>query len=111
MRGLKKSQDGTFEQNGNKQNKTTVKGRVQFDEATNEIKVSEDCPIKVTYKTGNTENTLFECKSESDFEKYGLTLSANKKVITWDAKKYVANQNKSVPTTEIKIVYYIKSNV
>ena len=23
MRGLKKSQDGTFEQNGNKQNKTT----------------------------------------------------------------------------------------
>lgn len=96
---------------GNKQNKTTVKGRVQFDEATNEIKVSEDCPIKVTYKTGNTENTLFECKSESDFEKYGLTLSANKKVITWDAKKYVANQNKPVPTTEIKIVYYIKSNV
>ena len=65
----------------------------------------------IEYKTGNTENTLFECKSESDFEKYGLTLSANKKVITWDAKKYVANQNKPVPTTEIKIVYYIKSNV
>lgn len=94
---------------GNKQNKTTINGKVQFDEATNQIKISEDCPLKATYKTGKTENTLFECKTENDLEKYGVTLSSDKKVITWDAKKYVANQNKPIPTTEIKMVYYIKS--
>lgn len=94
---------------GNKQNKTTTNGKVQFDEATNQIKISKDCPLKATYKTGKTENTLFECKTENDLEKYGVTLSSDKKVITWDAKKYVANQNKPIPTTEIKMVYYIKS--
>lgn len=102
------------EATGEEQERTTVDGKVTFNEATNAIKVSATCPIEATYETKEIGKdgkpvmaTLFSSTSTVELaEKYGLTI-VNNKIISWDIKKFLEkNPNAIVPeTTYIK--YYI----
>ena len=96
---------------------TTEKGLTPLVTATDTIKVSAECPIVATYATGEVDSngkpvmaTLFECKTEADMAKYGITISEDGKSLKWNAKIYIANTD--TPTTTIVpstvyIKYYI----
>ena len=92
-------------------NKKTNKGVITLKEASDTIKVSKDCPILVTYDSGEKDengntiyNELFRCESNNKqtLEKYGLSIQG--KVITWDAKKYINNYMEENPDDTDKVV-------
>ena len=95
----------------NEKNKKTNKGVITLKEASDTIKVSKDCPILVTYDSGEKDengntiyNELFRCESNNKqtLEKYGLSIQG--KVITWDAKKYINNYMEENPDDTDKVV-------
>lgn len=108
---LEKFKEIKEEASGTEKTGKTVQGTITLT-ATNEIKVSTECPIIVTYNTGSVDASgnpvmaeLFKCTSTADLARYGLTIT-NKNTLTWDAKVYVQNTGSTVPST-VYLKYYI----
>ena len=98
---------------GSEQSATTENGKVTFDKASNTIKVSESCPIEATYDTGKVDEegkaimeTLFKCTEVADLAKYGLTI-IDGTTITWDAKKFLENNDNVIMPSTVTIKYYV----
>lgn len=99
---------------GKQQNKSTQKGKVTFNPASNTIQVKENCPI-IAYITGTT-TKLFESYDVDELKsKYGIEIASDGKTLTWDANAFIANNQDKVPEiingdNKITIKYYIKNS-
>ena len=96
------------EANGDPHNGDTNVGTIELDEASKVIKVSSTCPVTIKDTDRNVD--LVTCTTESALSQYGISLSADKKTLTWDANEFMTrNPNYDVPSS-VKLVYYVGRN-
>ena len=86
-------------------NGETTEGTIELNQASKTVEVSDICPLTIEDVT--TGNTIVTCTSTSDFAKYGLSLSADGKTITWNANEFAENNQSVAIPSEVKLKYYI----
>jgi len=96
----------------------TNKGQITIEDDIGKIVISPEHPLVVKYATGHFDSeghhiidTLFTCTSEDKLSQYGLSISQNKKQITWDAKIFL-EKNQTIPVVPhtIYLQYYSSKN-